>query len=286
MKRIFKIALLLSTTLAFAEAKQSWIASESFSAPESVYYDPATNLLFVSSIHGEGTAQDGQGWISKVSLDGKVTEAQWITGLNAPKGMRSQGNLLYVSDIDHVVKIDAKQGKILKRIPIKGAKFLNDVAIDASGAVYVSDTLTSSIHIIKNDTAKIFVSGEEWESPNGLLVQGEELIVAAWGLTKDFNNKTSGKLYAINLKTLKRTNLSSKSLGNLDGLEADPKNAKRFYLSDWVTGEIFSVINGKRDGWSIKLPQGSADIALVSGEKSILVVPQMTKNNIRAYRLP
>ena len=58
------------------------------------------------------TAKDGEGWISKLSPKGEVLEAKWVTGLNAPKGMRVQGDTLWVSDIDELVAINRKSGKI------------------------------------------------------------------------------------------------------------------------------------------------------------------------------
>ena len=43
---------------------------------------------------------------------GKMTEAEWITGLNAPKGMAVLNRKLYVTDIDQLIEIDIKEGKI------------------------------------------------------------------------------------------------------------------------------------------------------------------------------
>jgi hypothetical protein len=130
-----------------------------------------------------------------------------------------------------------------------------------------------------------FSKGDDLESPNGLLVLGNELIVAAWGLTKDFSNETSGRLYALNLKTKARRNITVQPIGNFDGLEALPDGS--FIATDWKAGTVFQVDKGGHVNPILSLPQGSADIG-VTREKSgavILTVPQMNENSISVYRL-
>jgi sugar lactone lactonase YvrE len=125
----------------------AWTISEGIQTPESVYFDSDSGFLFLSQIgEGGGNGKDGDGWISKLSTDGKVIENKWVTGLNAPKGLRSHGGTLWVADIDRLVAIDIASGKISKEVPVPGAEFLNDVACDEEGTVYVSDLLTRKIH--------------------------------------------------------------------------------------------------------------------------------------------
>ena len=281
-KFIFALFISILSNPAFsAQNQKPWEVSHILAQPESVYVHAPTNSLFVSNIAGEGTEANGKGYISKLNTDGTIVEAKWISGLNAPKGMRSFKDFLYVSDITEVVKINLTTAKIIKKIPIQGAKFLNDIAVDSNGYVYVSDTLTSSIHVLKDDKTDVFVSGNEWESPNGLIVQNDSLIVAAWGFTQDFQNQTSGHLYKIHLTNKKRTNISQQPLGNLDGLEVDPTNKDLFYLSDWVTGEVFTLTNGKKDN-VVKIKQGTADIGLFQDKDSIsIVVPLMNDSSLK-----
>src|SRR5262249_52756837 len=79
-----------------------------FKTPESVLYDPEQDLYLVSNINGKPIDADSNGFISKVSPEGKVVELMWIDGskktssLNAPKGLAISGNLLYVADITFV----------------------------------------------------------------------------------------------------------------------------------------------------------------------------------------
>ncbi|MEC9091457.1 MAG: hypothetical protein VX438_02040, partial [Planctomycetota bacterium] len=95
-----------------------WQIEEKLDSPESAYVDPKSGYLFLSQIVGSGGEKDGQGWISKLTTDGKWVKEKWVTGLNAPKGIRSHGDLLWVSDIDRIIGIRISTGKIIHRITV------------------------------------------------------------------------------------------------------------------------------------------------------------------------
>jgi hypothetical protein len=89
-----------------------WETPAQFKTPESVIYEPNEDVLFVSNIDGAPDRKDKQGAISKVSpLNGSIIELNWVTGLDAPKGMAITNNtnntLLYVSDITETVQNSA-----------------------------------------------------------------------------------------------------------------------------------------------------------------------------------
>src|SRR5262245_38443947 len=71
-----------------------WNLTTGFAAPESAYHDAASNAVFVSSINGEILAKDGNGYITRLSPDGKVVAEKWATGLHGPKGLRSARGVL------------------------------------------------------------------------------------------------------------------------------------------------------------------------------------------------
>ncbi len=264
-----------------APSKPLWNLKE-MDAPESVYYDKDTQNLFISIVGGKPTDKDGNGVIVKATKAGKVLNAKWITELNAPKGLRSHGGFLWVTDINQVVKINIKEEKVESKIDVSGAKFLNDIAIDGQGVVYVSDTLGSRIYRIEADKVSVFIEGKNLESPNGLLIQGNQLVVAAWGYTEDFTNKTAGGIYSIGLSTKRIGKITKKPVGNLDGLELDHQG--NFLVSDWVAGKIFKVKpNGKWDLLYYGF-KGSADIAFIPQGKT-LIVPRMNENMVTAYSL-
>ncbi len=265
------------------KAPELWTLCDSCAQPESVYLDPISKNLFVSNVDGDPITKDKKGSVQKVSPSGKMIDANWISGLNSPKGLRSAGDLLFVADIDELVVIRISSGKIIKRVAFKGARLLNDVVVSTSGTVYVSDTLGSAIYEWDQKSApKIFLKSPELESPNGLLFEGSTLYIAAWGLAADdWSTKTPGRLLALDLKTKKILPLS-KPLGNLDGIER--MNGGDFLISDWTGGKVYRVNSEGRATLLLSGFKGAADLGYdpVSG---VVFLPRMGENLISAFQL-
>src|SRR5262249_27497459 len=87
-----------------------WETDSVVAVPESVL--PVGKILVVSEIDGEPWGRDGKAEVGKIARDGKVIDLNWITGLNAPKGLALNGDLLYVADLDELVVISVSKGKI------------------------------------------------------------------------------------------------------------------------------------------------------------------------------
>ena len=229
-----------------AEGEESypvvWTVSQGLQAPESVYFDADSGYLFLSQI-GDGGAKgkDGDGWISKLTTDGKMVKNKWITGLNSPQGLRSHDGMLWVSDIDRIVGIDIMDGKISQTVTVSDAEFLNDLACGPDGSIYVADMLPSRIYQYKNSKISVLAEGKRFESPNGLLVHNGKLIIAAWGreIQDDFTTKTPGRLLAIDLATRRAISITKTSTGNLDGVEADGKDG--FIVTDFMGGKVLQI---------------------------------------------
>jgi sugar lactone lactonase YvrE len=263
-----------------------WTLSEGLEGPESVVFDPRTENIFVSNVAGQPKDKDKKGWISRLNSQGQLINAQWVSGLNAPKGLVVSKNVLWVADIDQMISIDIDQGTILKKIPIKGSRFLNDVAQGPDGSIYVSDTETSSIHRLnEKGDVETFVSGPEWESPNGLYVTEDTIYVGAWGYLDDISKPpvTPGNFYSIDLKTKKKTVISKKPLGNLDGVWPSAKTGV-YYVSDWVKGTVQAISKkgwvGNVKGFNAlrgKKIQGTADISMLGYD---LMIPSMIENKL------
>jgi glucose/arabinose dehydrogenase len=187
-------SLLLAASSAAAAPAEVWRVA-GLSSPESVLFDATGNVLYVSNVAGDPGAKDGKGFISRLSTDGKVLDLEWATGLDAPKGLAQVGDKLYVSDIDRLVAIDTKTGAIAKQYPAAGAKFLNDVAADERGRVFVSDMVNNQIWLLDGEQFAVWLEDAKLENPNGLKVAGDKLIVASWGAMKpDFSTDVPGRL--------------------------------------------------------------------------------------------
>jgi sugar lactone lactonase YvrE len=260
-----------------------WTVTEGVDAPESAYIDKASGSIFVSIIGGMPGDRDGNGRIMKLTPDGKVVAAAWVTGLNAPKGLRSYNGTLWAADIDELVGIDIASGRVTSKLKIDGAQFLNDVAVGDDGTVYVSDTMLSKIYAVKDGKASVFAEGDDIEYPNGLLVDGDRLIVAGWGKPEaDFTTKVPGRLFALDLKTKKKTLITPKPFGNIDGLELDGRGG--YIITDYQKGQLIDVTSSG-DGKVLKeFKPGTADIAFVPDSK-IAIVPHMNENKVVAYDL-
>src|SRR6187551_3037443 len=103
---------------AAAEPQKLWELT-GFKTPESVLPDDSGQALFVSNANGGVLTKDGNGYLSKISPDGKMITAEWVKGLNAPKGLGLVGGTLYVADIDELVAVDIAKGEITKSYPAK-----------------------------------------------------------------------------------------------------------------------------------------------------------------------
>jgi len=253
-------------------------------APESVYLDEGSGYLYVSQVNGNATDKDGNGRISKLGLDGSVVSADWATGLNAPKGLRSFGGTLWVADIDEVIGIDIASAKVAARITLDGAKFLNDVATGADGTIYVSDTMTSRIYAVKDGKATVFAEGEQLEYPNGLFVDGERLIVGGWGKPEaDFTTKVPGRLYMLDLKTKQKTLITKQPFANIDGVEQEARGG--FLVTDFMAGKVFQVTPTGESHLIRQFKPGLADHAFLYAQGDILIAPHMNENTVAAYDL-
>jgi sugar lactone lactonase YvrE len=170
---------------------------------------------------------------------------------------------------------------ILSRISAPGARMLNDVAVDSHGNVFVSDTLGSRIYqMTPKGKVSVFAEGPELGSPNGLAINKNELHVASWGYTQDWNTKTAGKLYILDLKS-KAISRATDPLGNLDGLEIGPRG--EWLVSDWVAGKVMRVGSQGVEVLGRGF-QGSADFGWVA-ERKLLILPRMKENIVSAYNV-
>ena len=252
-------------------------------APESAFIDPGSGTIFVSIVGGQAADRDGNGRIAKLAGDGTVMSPSWVTGLNAPKGLRACQGTLWAADIDEIVGVEIASSRISSRVRVPGAQFLNDVACAADGAVYVSDTLASRIYVLKAGAPLVFAEGEDLEYPNGLLVDGNRLIVAGWGKPNpDFTTKVPGRLFALDLATKQKTLITPKPLGNLDGVESDGKGG--YIVSDWISGQLWQVHANGESRAVRQFKPGAADLAFQPAG-NILVLPHMSENKVASYDL-
>lgn len=246
-----------------------WETGHELNIPESVLYDHESGNIFVSNIVGNPSEKDRKGFISILNNKGDIVDLQWIDGLNAPKGMGIFKRKLFVSDIDELIEIDLETRKIVKRYQVNGAQFLNDVAVCKNGMVFVSDSSTGKIHVLKDGKIESF-NHLPIERCNGLFTYNGKLVVGGEQIL-EFNINTRDKRLLFN------------EGGGVDGIEKMPNG--NFIFSHWA-GRIF-VTKGDQ---IIKLLDSTtenintADIDYAE-ELELLLVPTFRDNRVVAYKI-
>ena len=256
------------------EITEVWRTDTLLMTPESVIYDKKRDIFYVSNMNFEPRKKDGNCFISRIDKNGNITDLRWIEGISSPKGLAIVGDTLYTADVDEVVAIDITAGKIIRRMMIDGGKMLNDITSDPEGNLYFSDSDANRIYFYSKNKISVWYE-EQLNGPNGLLWDGERLLVASQG-GMDFA--------AIDIRT-KTRQLLTEGVNRGDGI-AWTGIPGYYIVSDWE-GEIFminpdftrsSLINTK----SQKV--NTADIEYVP-DMNLLLVPTFFKNCIVAYKL-
>jgi hypothetical protein len=248
--------------------------------PESAYVDVEVGVIYLSQIVGAGDELDGEGYISKVSLEGEMLDEHWVGGLNAPKGIRAHDGTLYVSDIDAIVAVDMETAEA-RRIPVEGATFLNDVATGPDGGVFSSDMRNSRIIAInRNDEVSVLADSPRLECPNGLLVHDGRLIVGGWASEGEITDTAIGHLYSLDFDSQEKTLITPEPTGNLDGIEIDGHGG--FIVSDWKSGKILHITDEGEVEVLMELTQGAADHAYLP-DRHWLILPRMMEGTLVVY---
>ncbi len=259
-----------------------WETPQDFLTPESVLYDPAREVLYVSSFDRFfGRRAEPSGFISKVSLNGDIEELKWVTGLTGPCGMTIQQDKLFVVERGNLVEIDIETGAVEHRYPIPDSTFLNDIASGPSGRIYISDTFPATpdnqaaIYAYQDGAIEIWLDDDVISRANGLFMHDGRLLVG---------NTGDGTLKSIDLDTKLVSTITCLGAGVVDGIRVD--TAGNYLVSHWE-GQTYRV---SPDGQVVEildtLPTGmnSADFEYIK-DRRMLIIPTFMDNRVVAYAL-
>ena len=252
-------------------AEPLWVI-DGFKKPESVTYDRFDRAFYVSNIDGNEAAKDGQGGITKISQDGRIVEHNWLSGINAPKGLATTKTQVFAADVGELLVIDKQTQSVVKRFPTD-AKFLNDVVVTPSGEIYASDNVGHAIYKLQGNTLVKWFSHEKMHSPNGLYFREGKLYTAG----KD-------TLFEIDLNTAKTVKVYSHPVGDVvDGLIA--LGDERFLMSDWF-GRVwlYHETGSKVVLNTVEEKVNASDMTYVE-ELQLLVIPTFLDNRVMAHKL-
>lgn len=251
------------------------VSGVGFATPESVEYYPAEDVYLVTNINGSPFAADDNGFISKLSPDGKVIALKWIDGasddvtLNAPKGAAISGENLFVADGDQVQVFELPSGQQKTSITIDGSTFLNGATPGPDGSVYVTDSGyvdgfkpsgTDAIYQVwPDDRYELVYEDEEMGHPNGIWDDNGRLVYNTFG---------SGELVTFDLAG-NPTPMPTPTNGGLDGL-VKLKDG-RFVVSSWEGSAVY-VLN-KEGGFDVLAESldAPADLGLDTKRNRLLI---------------
>jgi len=291
-------SLLIALLLAFSATAQAQYRAVSeqtvggFVNPESVGCDARNKVLYVGNFGApklNPAAKDGVGYISKVGLDGKVLEKQFLPApggekLHKPKGIWIRGDRLWVTDIDVVWVFDLKTKKG-RKLALPGVTFANDPAV-MDGALYISDNVTDQI--VKVEPADFLNAKGEPKvtslfkgagvNPNGVYPMADGMLLMVGFTAPD---KPRG-IHLLGVSGQIK-NLSA-PIGRLDGVYPLPDGS--LLLTDWNTGSLFRwTDNGEMrklaDGF-----KGPADFCVMAQAGGLTVyVPDLVQSQLRIVQL-
>ncbi len=261
---------------------------DSLDGPEAARYDADLGVYFVSNVNGSPVGKDGNGYISRVTRDGKVDSLKFIAGgrggvkLDSPKGLAIKGDTLWVADIDAARAFDKRSGKPIRTVSLVGkAKFLNDAAVGPDGAIYFTDSGFGDdgkggmahagpdrVFRVEGGKATVALEFKDKPGPNGLTwdsTASKFVILSFEG--KSIYQWAPGDSAATVLV---------EGPGMMDGIEAI--EGGRFVVSTWTDSSLFLLDGDKITKLVGGLP-GAADIAL-DRERNRVAVPLLTENRV------
>lgn len=259
--------------------RASWTA-RSFDMPESAIFDETGDRIVLSVIGGHPGEADGNGALALLSPTGEVLNPLWVTGLDAPKGMAILDGTLLVADLTRLHEIDLETGAILHSHEVPDAVFLNDITADGQQA-FVSDFMANRIWRYEDGRMSVWLEDAALAHPNGLLLDGDRLIVGSWGqgMRDDFTTEEPGSLLAVDLADQTITTLAAK-LGNLDGIV---QIGEVFLVNDWITGQLFELA---ADGAVSSVADYAPGLADIAAHEETLFLPSMLEGTLSARSYP
>lgn len=249
---------------------KNWEIINQLNYPESVAWDKENKVLYVSNY-----VQGPEEYLSKISIDGKIIEKEWVKGLRRPTALLLTGDSLLVVERRGIAVVDIKSASIRRRIPVEGARFLNDIAISDDGkTIFIGDSEASRIYKLEKSNVSVWVEGAVAPKPNAMAIDGQKLIVGCMG-----NNS----LMSIDILSGKATTLHEFFPGTIiDGIQVLKDGSLLvggfngiLYLIN-KNGEINELLNLSGQGINF------SDFYFIS-DKNLIVMPGLYSNSLVSY---
>jgi hypothetical protein len=258
-----------------------------------VVHDVVADVYLVSNVDGEPLERDGNGFISRLSPDGRVRELRWIDGtlpdvdLHAPKGMAIRGDTLYVADLDCVRLFHRIAGEPAGSLCPPGATSLNGLALGADGMLYGTEGRVEvgipspdpdRIHAIgRSGAIEERFRGDSLGAPNGIAAGPNGVF---------FTTFETGGVYQV-----RRTEVLRVFQGRawrLGGIAFTRDGS--FALSNWSDSSVLYVEvdreRGKGQLWTLMRGISSPGHIGYDVGRHRLIIPQLDRNRLVLVELP
>jgi len=258
------------------------LAVEGLAGPEAVHWDADQGVWFISNFNGEA-AGDANGFVSKVASDGEILELEFMTGteahpLHGPRGMRIDGEWLWVADAEGLHAFDRRSGEQMEFLDFASFEpgFLNDIELGPDGALYLTDTGNARLFRIVDGEISVVADADLASPPNGIARDptGASLVLAPWGGGRMLMHYAPDSGELSDGPTLPDG-------GNMDGLE--PWQGGLLVASQ-ADQAIWFVKDGEAE-IIIRTPGRPADIGL-DAEGARIAVPYIALDRVDIWSLP
>ncbi len=197
----------------------SFAVSQNYQNAESVEWDTVNNQWLIANGNNILT-DDGEGVLGVFSNG------------SASHGMEVVGNILFAIDSNILKGFDLTTEQEVMSLSIPGVSFLNGMASDGNGMLWVTDFGSSRIYAVNvtdidNPTATILVN-DTGDTPNGILYDNaDRLLFVTWG--------GNAKVRSVDLVTAVVSDIVDTGLGNLDGIVKFEGN---YIISSWSPARL------------------------------------------------
>lgn len=219
---------------------------QGYSKPENIVFDSVADVFLVSNVNGGAVARDSNGYISRVSPDGRILDLKWIDGsraatrLDGPKGLAIRGDTLAVADVGAVRLFNRRTGAAMGVWTVPG-ELMNDVSFTPAGTLYVTDTgpgkglPNSSDHdaIYRFDARgqpSVVARDPALNGPDGLVASDSDLVYATFGADSVVRIARGGA----------HTRVAVLPGGKVDGLRRLPDGS--YVVTSWDAGSVFRIM--------------------------------------------
>jgi len=158
-------------------------------------------------------------------------------------------------------------------------EFLNDIAVDSLGRIYISDTSGDpdkpDIYILENNEVQPWYQSEQVSGTNGIYVYRGKLLIG---------NNGQGLFQAVDIDDKSITTICSLGAGIIDGIRID--NAGNYLVSHWE-GKIFRITpqGNITEIYDTRLAGYNAADFEFTGKSNTLLIPTFLGDKVAALRL-